>query len=340
MKKHILIIILLTIVHGLYANPIPLPTIEISELYFDQDGHWELELRFDLSGQNEISFDSIFISSLSGTVKLPEYELNDFSGLLVITDDSLGRSLGINNLGDTVKLLSYCMELPLEDILIFGNCKGAVIGFPRPGQSLSKCLDFFVKDNSPTIGQENDTEGSCGTVTGLVYDKFLHPAANRKFKFDFNFETSETGSYTANVYARPATHNLLTYFATQFSIQDISITEISYLMEPDSVIERDIYLLDTLKSGLQMPELKNSPVQVFPNPVMANNKINLHIDLPFKTSDITVELIGPDGRILNKKKVASADFCISSPDNAGVFILSVFSDGKIISSTRVLVLHE
>ena len=60
-------------------------------------------------------------------------------------------------------------------------------------------------------------------------------------------------------------------------------------MEPDSVVFSDIYLQEDLITGIFSPSTKNNPVRVYPNPLSANEKLSVEIDLPVLTADIRVD---------------------------------------------------
>lgn len=340
MKNICAFLVLMTIGLKIIANPITLPTIEISELLFDIHNKWKLELRYSGVNQDGLTFDSIFIYSTSDTIKLPIYPLFGNTGFLVITNDSLDSDFHIKRQGDTIKVVSYYMQHKFEDLLIFGNCQGASISYPREGQSISKYWMYYVKDNSPSIGASNDTTGICGTIKGIIYDKYLVPVSQKKFSIDYQFETSENGEYSTRVYSKPTAFNRLDYPIGPYTTQIVSITKISYVMEPDSVIERDIYLLDSLKTGLNDQTLNNIPVKIYPNPISAIDKFMVEIDLPVLTSNIWIEITSLDGRLINKERITNARSLIDAPNTDGIYILRVFLDKHIISSNKILVTNE
>jgi hypothetical protein len=120
----------------LIANPIPIQVIVISELYFDNDGNWKLELAYyDVSWE---TVDSVFLCSKSDTIRLPDYSFTESSGIFVITADSLLSEFRINRNGDKIIIVAYIHEEAYGDILIFGNYHGASIDSPRGNQSISK----------------------------------------------------------------------------------------------------------------------------------------------------------------------------------------------------------
>jgi hypothetical protein len=339
MKNICTLIFLIVVGSGIYANPIPLPTIEISELYFDDSGNWKLELGYYDVDQNEFTLDSIFLYSSSGTVKLPAYEYTGSTGVLVITKDSLDTDFIIKRYADTIKVVSYSMEMPYEDMLIFGNIPGAQISYPRQGQSISKYYFYISKDKSPTIGVPNDSLGMCGTLKGVVYDQYSDPVQSRILVLDNNFKTTENGEYRARVYSKPSYFNVIWYRISEYNYHSIPIDQISYVMEPDSTVELDLYLLDSLIAGTRDPE-DEIPVRIFPNPVSVNEKLTVITDLPVMTSDVWIEMIDIQGKLIRKERIQGRSTLVPLPAAEGMFIVSVRLDNQVIYSGRILVRND
>jgi hypothetical protein len=337
MKKIYVLLLLLTVGLTINANPIALPTIEISELYFDESGSWKLELGYYEVNQNGFTIDSIFLYSTTDTIKLPTYEFFGSTGVMVITADSLDSEFQINRLADIIKVISYTMEEPFEDELMFGDLPGTLINYPRQGQSISKYWMYYLKDNSPSIGLSNDTTGMSGTVKGIIYDKYSVPVESKTFRLDNYFETTENGEFSARVYSKPSIFSRIDYKTGQYSTQTVSITEISYIMEPDSVVEIDIYLLDTLTTGINDINVANIPISVYPNPISKSGELKINIDLPIISSNIYVEIIDLNGKLINKKKISKNSSSIVAPDKRGFYIVRTLLDTDVISSNRIIV---
>jgi len=340
MKKTFTIMLQFIIGLKLIANPIVLPTIEISELFFDNSDNWKLELAYSGDDQNEFTIDSIFIFSSTDTAKLPNNAYTGANAIFVVTKDSIDADFQIKRQGDTIRVVSYCREQPFEDVLIYGNCQGACINYPREGQSLSKYWMYFVKDNSPSIGASNDTTGMCGTIKGIIFDKYVTPVSQKKFRIDYPFETSENGAYSTRAYSKPTTLNELNHVIGQYTTQSVSITEIRYSMEPDSVIEIDIYLLDTLSNGFHSTALNNTPIKIYPNPLSEKDKLTVEIDLPVKSSEFWIEINSIDGKLIKKEKAIEKKCQINTSNLNGICILNVLFDNQVISSNRILIINE
>ena len=71
------------------------------------------------------------------------------------------------------------------------------------------------------------------------------------------------------------------------------------VVEPDTVIVRDIHLLDSLYVGiLETYEISNSFFELFPNPINSSLEINYKISLPVKSSTCFIDIY-----MLNGKKI-------------------------------------
>ncbi len=116
MKKALVFLFLTTIGLRLLANPIVLPSISISELYYSTLYEWHLELSYNASTQSGLTIDSAFISSSSDIVQLAVYSFTGNNQLFVITQDSINGVLQINRTGDTITVITYCMGMASEDV--------------------------------------------------------------------------------------------------------------------------------------------------------------------------------------------------------------------------------
>lgn len=339
MKKIYTILLIIAFGFSANANPVEAEPLKISELFFDESGNWHIELIYYIEYYKDGAFqDSVFLQSSTHSVQLPPYSFPDSEGVFVITADDLDEEFQISRDGDFLKIVSYNWGYPTEDKLIFGNYPDASIGSPKEGQSLALQESFrnqevFSKDNSPSLGFPNDTLGMCGTLRGTIYDMENEPVKNRGFILDFFFETDEQGKFEARVLSKPSMYNGITHLPYKW----IQAEPYDYVMEPDSVVEVDIRLLSELPSGISQEEIANSPISFYPNPVVKNEKINMHIDLPVNSANISIEIIDISGRIVKTKKAASNNNYITAPDRAGSYIIRAMMDGKPISSHKIIV---
>jgi hypothetical protein len=316
------------------------PTIEISELYFESPGVWKLEFHYYRDDEVSIPIDSAFLISPRNEVKLQNLDFEGNNLLFVITQDSLDVDFPIYAAGDTIKIRWYLWEGEyLEDVLIFGNVSGAVISYPRSGQSIARLWHGYVKDKSPTIEFENDTIGVCGTMSGTIYDINLNSVSNRLFNVDFNFETDENGNYNARVCSKPNTFSNIYYAKGSYISNIVNITPVSYVVEPDSVIYRDIYLQGELLTNVNT-EIINDPIKLYPNPIGRNGRLNYEIDLPVKSSNVVITCTTIEGKLIKEEVVQNTKGEIDLSNHSGFVLVSVWVDGKLVKTKKIVVTNE
>jgi hypothetical protein len=328
------------------ANPITGPVVHISELFFDPVKGWQLELEYINPDQPLSAIDSLYISSKTGRSKVKDFYIIGTKGYIVVTKDSLLKEINIDQNGDSVTLESYLkfMGGPYTIVhnLTFGEYSKSVIGKPKNGQSIARSeLDgIFYKDKSPTIGKANDTTGMCGTIKGIIYDRKKQAISDKTFFLMFDFNTNQNGEYEARILSNYYTRNTISN-KTGDRYNTVKINPISCLIEPDTVINFDIYLQEDLPESINdLKETGNNPVKLYPNPVCASEKLTIEIDLPVLTSNIWVSIKGIDGKIIKKEKVKNSVSIIDTPGASGTYIISVQLGDHIIYSDRLLVSNE
>ncbi len=340
MKRILIASIGLLILIRVLANPIATPTIEISELYFDDAGQWILELWYDNIDEEEFPIDSIFLISSTDTVKLLNYTFYGINGLIVLRQDSLNSELNINPFGDSLSVVYYMPYFNYYDVLVFGESNGAVISSPRCGQSLSKYMWNFSKDKSPTIGEINDTTGMCGTLSGVVYNLYDEPVADQTFMLNggTQFDTDGFGNYTLRMISKPMSFDWIYYQSDHFLSVDIE--EIAFVMEPDSSVFRDIHLLDSLLTDVDQIPATDSPLKLFPNPLSHSDRLNYEIDLPVKTAKCRIDIYTIVGQLIVSQDLTQASGQIELSNATGILLVNFWMENQMLSSNRIVVLNE
>jgi hypothetical protein len=156
--------------YKILANPIIIHFI--NELKFDST-EWILELRnngTDIGFTEQLSLDGCYLISTTDTSFFKNGMVLD-SNYLVITENSLQTHFKINPDGDVISL--FLADSSEFDKLSFGNsCVNAFRCPPAPNeeQSISIIDDCYYLDNTPTLGQPNDTLNSMGFVLCKVTD--------------------------------------------------------------------------------------------------------------------------------------------------------------------------
>jgi len=352
MKKTLLPLLLLFMALKVLANPIALPQIEISELYFDPDDGFKIEIKCLVDPDHPI--DSIWLHSSQDKAKVKPSPLSGDHLYLVITPDSLQSELYINKQGDKIKLIAYAINhndttQAYQDSLLFGNYYGSKISSLPPGHSIARAHyqvgynDYYTVslDKSPSLGAGNDTSGMCGTVYGKIYDREQKPVTNRKFAIHGPFETDQKGRYRTRLFSNHSQRDYILYQnkdrfrTTEAEPYDIDMT-------PDEVIHMDIYLLDTLAAAIQSPGIhENSPVRFYPNPAHPGQSIHYECDMPVRSAQAVVEVLTLDGAMLLQKEIREKQGEIhlpaKLPDN--LLMLTIRLNGEILHTSKIVMQH-
>ena len=141
-----------------HSNPIVESDAYISEIYFDENDNWTIEIFCYYI--NEDNNDFIFHTS-EGTADISFYAGN--SEIILITADDLSTPLTINRDGDFIYLTQFDDYYLLCDTVSFGNSPGATVNAPLIGESLVNVIvvDYgfafnnicwLVIDTAPSLG--------------------------------------------------------------------------------------------------------------------------------------------------------------------------------------------
>ncbi len=280
----------------LSSNPLPIPQAFISELKFENDGTWVLEISFQFSAPfRKQTYDSILVASSSGTSKIKLDFIPEGTQLYVITSESLQTPIVMNKSGDCIKLYSFIdiSSLSPVDSVLFGTYPGSQIVSLQPGYSICRVNFYnFCKDKSPTIGTANDTAGTIGILKGYMYDKDNKLITKGDFKMDFPIYFSENGSYSTPIFTRKNKFTFIQRFYAPFTSKFELIDSISLDLEPDSVLEKDIHFKDYVVSVKEYVQQQDFDLTVinYPNPF--NSSTNFFVKIPnefkYKTGRINI----------------------------------------------------
>ena len=159
MKYTKFLLILILISNSSLANIVPF--FSITELYFDSENNWYIELRCILP---EEKFEGYFLKSKSDSSSFVSGLEFDESGLLLLDNSSMVDSVYIDKNGDHIEVAG--------EKLYFGP--GEKYKAPQTGQSLCLYGEYYL-DNSPTLGYENDKFNACCTISGNIKDSTDNP---------------------------------------------------------------------------------------------------------------------------------------------------------------------
>jgi hypothetical protein len=343
MKKLLLFTVITLWASFAISNPIVTPYIQINELYFEE-GEWTIELLYDAANQEDYPIVSILLSTSSGETELIEFEISGETGFIIVQNNgSLSTPLTINPEGDVVTVtwgIYFNGSIYFDaNEMIFGGLPNASIIKPRPGQSISRFAGFYSKDNSPTLGQVNDTTGAMGTLAGIVYDINLQPVPDQTFLLPYWFITSASGDFSTRVFSHNHNISSILHKISQSSYEWLD-AEINFIMEPDSVVNYDIYLLDNLTVGIAEPIVGNAGIfRFYPNPARGNLAIRYEINLSGNFHDLTIEIKTITSLQVYTSPVSKAEGIINLPEqiSPGVYLVNLLSGSKVLASGRLII---
>lgn len=275
MKRTFFIIWLLAAVF-LSANPIWVGAIP-SELYFDESGDWVLEIYQEIHGMPP---DSIFLHSSDGMAKITQYDTTRY---FIVTKDSLDRPLDINRSGDYLSIYYYVSGYSMTDSIVFGDYPGSTVYNFRQGQSINSWIGTSIcyKDNSPTLGYENDYAGALGKIYGYMYNKDQEPVAKRNFRIYYGsqgfIETDELGFFEGNLLARTYVINELFLFDSTSHVEKVTFQERVFDIEEGDSLRVDFIQAPASTEGRPQFAMPFAiTLKSYPNP--ARNTTTLSID--------------------------------------------------------------
>lgn len=237
-----------------YSNPIAIWFF--NELQFTGNT-WVLEMHAsDPAG----TLDGWYIRSNSGTAFFKN-NIHVGNWYLIITQDSLLSPLSIDPLGDSLTIHSSGAGMMAQ--LVFGTCASALICSPRSGQSIcAGGYDFYYLDNSPTLGQPNDSTNAMGTIRCLVTDSLGQPIPEVRvssFRWPGFVYTDSSGRFEVRDYAHRCEMSL--------THSNCSLRNVTAQVLPESTVSVST-VMDCLMSANEEPFVPSGYVldQNYPNP--------------------------------------------------------------------------
>lgn len=359
MKKILLVIIALAGFTVINANPIPSPppSIGFSELVFDANGKWILEIKY--TNMYEPIIDSIFISSSTGRAKLKNLRFTNWIGLMMVNKDSLSNNLAINPAGDSIQIEYFNSSQKFLTIpVIFGNYKNAFLACPRLGQSIASYsfidkyahikdpynVDIYSIDKSPNLGVDNDSTGMCGTIKGYIYDsnnQLLKLPTLNFFGGEFgNFTNNGDGSYSTRIFSNYKHNRFFNYyypFVAASNLMTVEIAPINVNVKPDTVVYADIHI----QKITAINEVRSDPVsviQILPNP-LKDLSFNYQVSIPVKSSNSYIELLSITGQRIALYPITEDKGKINLPVNTvnGTYTVRLFVNNKNYATTKILI---
>lgn len=340
------------------ANPIMLPSVHLSELYFEEQGKWIIELEYYDVRPGFLVIDTIWIKTSSGISSLKRFTMTGSTGLIIIRNDSLLTPLQINPVSDFIQI-SYTNNYPENNYrekvenrpVIYGNMAKSKLDSPKPGQSIAGIPLYYrfdsrySLDKSPGIGSVNDSIGMCGTLKGYMYNRHNKLVAFEGAGFygypetDACFTSKKDGSYSTRLYSKKYHLENLYFFDSKAGVGTVlKITPVDILMKPDSVVTMDIHILDSLTVGTQDIMLgTENIIKLFPNP--AKGFLQYEISLPVSSTRCYLELTNMNGQKLERFDISENKGSLSLPFSIrnGVYFINLYAGNKKYSSSKIMI---
>ena len=334
----------------LFANPI-IPGINITEFRFTANG-WQMEL---FSGYmiEPSNLDSCQIVCSAGNSFFQtgiEYIEGTY---LVVTDDDIVTPLPINANGDFVNLLYY---QEIGSSFDFGTLNDMVLA-PNNDQSLRSvglsinAVDtyyVFAKDNTPSMGEQDDGEGYKGIFHGYVYDSLMNPVENVVIDHTPDcisipdIITDNNGYFEIELYA--FNYNCHIHLGSLASMDSI------ISIEPDSLNYYEFVFENYVSSDDHEISLPSSYYNLsnYPNPFNPNTEISFSV--PQTSQFVTIEIFNSRGQIIKTIKIPNSSS--QNPNQitwdgtnetgkqvpSGVYLYKLVAGGKELAANKMLLL--
>jgi hypothetical protein len=183
-----------------------------------------------------------------------------------------------------------------------------------------------------------------GTLKGKVYDKNNQLVLNDSMTFSYYFEPyyppikyvkiDGSGSYSTNVLANRFSRDYVYFLNKEIKIKPIAID-----VEPDAIMEQDIYLLEDYVDIDEVTIIDNSPIRIYPNPLSGGQELRYEVGAPVKSLDCRMEIISMDGRVTYESKITDNSGSITLPHSLpnGTYLVNFKLNNKTHYATRLII---
>ncbi len=375
MRKIVFALFTLLILHSsLSSNPVDnTPIIKFSELVFDGNNNWTMEISFPFGYSSNI--DSVVFCVSNQKAKLAHSYPDKHEQIALITSDSLTTPLFIDREGDKIVICTYSKiiidstTIIRQDSIIFGDKTGATVGQPISDYSILRkswrysaitfTIDCLTKH--PSLGALNDTIGLSATLKGYIYDADGKVVTERKkigvggipyFVLETPLSIDSTGEYKTQIFPTLCSPTKLivrfenwTDWKDYVEIEPFELTNI----HPDTVVIQNIHLKDNryvtsvnTESSIPNDELK---LINYPNPF--NLSTNFFVKIPDrlrgKPGNIDIfNSIGQLIRIIEIKDGITASWDGKDADNtimpSGVYFYKLTINTHVIKTGSMVLL--
>lgn len=354
---HLFIFALLSIAI-IKANPLPAPPprVELSEFTFDSQGKWVIELEYfnEHLGHTDYPIDSILLSSSTGRSQLMHFKIEDYTGIIMVCNDSLTSILNFNPEGDSIQMSYYIRSEPnLTEPIVYGNFNNASLPALKTGQSIALSNNYssyasygsYSIDKSPTLKATNDSTGMCGTLNGKIYDEtnLLSSLPNVRFYNPglSDFVSEANGSFSTRAYSRNHQISQIlifcsnSYYSYEYLIAKID--PINFGMLPDSVVTADIHIKD-IYSAVDEIKSSQSVFHIYPNPC-EGLILNYETFLPVKSSKSYIEILSLNGQKIAQYQITENKGKINLPPGTinGAYTIRLLINNKPYAASKLII---
>lgn len=330
MKSYITAILLTVFSLNLPANPYPDPAFYIEQVRVNDGVGWQITLGWVDFFQWNITVDSVYLQFSGGSARITG---NYYS---IITQASLSSPLVIDTTGDVIAAIVWSDYGIYSAGVRFGDVENPWVLSPFPFQSITRPqiyqYYYMSLDDSPTWTY--DTTGMCCTVTGTIYDMTGSPVCNEWFMLDYPFVTGPDGVYSTRIYSRIYTWNTI---QKNWHL-DIPIDPVEYTLRPDSLIFRDIHLLDTLITDIKDMNKDVPIMKVYFDHTTGKLNVLLSQDLAQPIHQYSITIVDLSGRIVHEKLLDSSIGLVSLTVNLqpGTYVACLKGDGRVINTRKFI----
>ncbi len=312
MKKILLLSVLLFAVLIIKANPIIHSSFLITELYFDSNDKWTMEL---LIKDQIINLDNYKLITSTGEFHFKNGITVNPNDIILITIDSMQTPLTLNRSGDFIQIKWFTNSQWFDDgiPLRYGNITNAAVSPPLIGQSIELLIIngtfpaysgfAYIKSKTPDLGSINVNTSNCmGNLNGFVYDINNNPVAFDSVRiinwpqtnsFSNKIWFDATGYFNQEMYARNYTIQI--YYPKTSSIPCFD-TIIS--IELDSTVSCIFHINNYVSSISEQNSKINTTLSNFPNPFTTSTNILINISDSKNASKAILKFFNSVGEIV------------------------------------------
>ncbi len=335
MKKiFILLFLLLCVTLSVQGNPIM--TAFFSEIYFDDNNEWSIEL-YDYYQVGIYTLDDCYIESTTNMAFFNIGITFTSNDTLVVTNDDMQTDLTINREGDCLVMGGYTY-----DEMSWGDYPYSLVNAPDPGQSLVRVVpyyDYFLlaKENQPSLGYNPFDAQTFGSLEGIVTysnGEIVSGAEVSFYPVYYSVITDECGYFCiCDMYG-------MNYILT-VTLNDTIIFETTVTIEPEGTTYVELILDYDIDP---QPQYKTISISNHPNPFY--DATTIHYSLPQHIAG-TITIFNSKGQKVKEIPVSYIENSVSwtgideqhNQVSSGVYFYQLESGNETLASGKMLYLR-